>query len=81
VDARSAYGPKGRVYVSTLRSGDLLEVAGTWTKKGEIKASSIRILTDDEPDSCKRGAPAGETKEQTAAREAAEQRFLDDSDD
>jgi hypothetical protein len=81
VDAKGAYGPKGRVWVSSLRSGDLLEVGGTWTKKNEIKASSIRVLTDDEPDSCRRDARRGETKEQTAAREAAEQRFLDGYDD
>ena len=82
VDARSAYGPKGRVYVSTLRSGDLLEVGGTWSKNNkEIKASSIRVLTDDEPDTCRRDAERGETKEQTAARATAEQRFLDGYDD
>jgi len=81
VDAKSAYGPKGRVWVSTLKSGDLLEVGGTWTKKGEIKASSIRILTDDEPASCRRKAERAEVKEQTAAREAAERRFLDGYDE
>ena len=77
VNAKAAYGPKGRVRVSTLRSGDLLEVDGTWTKKGEIEASSIRILTDD--DSCE--APRGETKEDAAVREMAERRFLDGYDD
>lgn len=77
VNAKSAYGPKGRVRVSTLRSGDLLEVDGKWTKKGEIEASSIRILTDD--DAC--GPPRGESKEDAAVREMAERRFLDGHDD
>jgi hypothetical protein len=77
VNAKSAYGPKGRVRVGTLRSGDLLEVDGRWTKKGEIEASSIRILTDD--DSC--GPPKGEAKEEAAVREMAERRFLDGHDD
>jgi hypothetical protein len=82
VDARSAYGPKGRVYVSTLRSGDLLEVSGTMSKNNrEIKASSIRVLTDEELDSCRREARQGESPEKTAARETAEQRFLDGHDD
>jgi len=81
VDAKAAYGPKGRVRVSTLASGDLLEIGGTWTKKAEIRASYIRVLTDDEPDPCRRNAARGETKEQTAARAAAEQRFLDGYDD
>lgn len=77
VDAKAAYGPRGRVRVSTLRPGDLLEIGGTWTKKGEIRASSISILTDDEPGSCRQHAREGETREDTATREAAEQRFLD----
>lgn len=81
VDAKAAYGPKGRVRVSSLKSGDLLEIGGTWTKKGEIRASSIRVLTDDEPDSCRRDAQRGETKDEMAAREAAERRFLDGYDD
>jgi hypothetical protein len=76
VDAKAAYGPHGRVWVSTLRAGDLLEIGGTWTKKGEIRASSIHVLTDDEPGSCRQHARKGETEEATAAREAAEQRFL-----
>jgi hypothetical protein len=77
VDAKAAYGPRGRVRVGTLRPGDLLEIGGTWTKQGEIRASSIRVLTDDEPSSCLQHARQGETKEDTATREAAEQRFLD----
>ena len=81
VDAKAAYGPEGRVWVSTLRSGDLLEIDGTWTTKDEIKASGIRVLTDDEPDSCRREAERGETAEETATREMAERRFLDGYDD
>ncbi len=82
VDAKAAYGPRGRVWVSTLRPGDLLEIDGTWTKKGEIiKASSIHVVTDYEPDSCRRDAERGETKEETATREMAERRFLDGYDD
>jgi hypothetical protein len=77
VDAKAAYGPRGRVRVGTLRPGDLLEIGGTWTKKGEIRASSVRVLTDDEPSSCLQHARQGETQEDTATREAAEQRFLD----
>lgn len=77
VDARGAYGPRGRVRVSSLRMGDLLEIGGKWTRKDEIAASSIRILTDDEPEGCRRNARKGETREDTASRESAEQRFLD----
>jgi hypothetical protein len=77
VDAKAAYGPHGRVWVSTLRPGDLLEIDGTWTKKDEIRASSIRVLTDVEPGACRNHARQGETGEATAARETAEQRFLD----
>lgn len=80
VDAKAAYGPKGRVWVSTLRSGDLLEISGTWTKEREIRASSIRVLTDDEPGSCRDHARRGETAKETEAREAAERRFLDGYD-
>jgi hypothetical protein len=77
VDAKAAYGPRGRVWVSTLRVGDLLEIDGTWTKKGEIRASAIRVLTDDEPDSCRRRAGKDEGDEDAAERDAAERRFLD----
>jgi hypothetical protein len=77
VDAKAAYGPKGRVWVSTLRVGDLLEIDGTWTKEREIRASSIRVLTDIEPDRCRQRARKGEAKSDTSARETAEQRFLE----
>ena len=80
VDAKAAYGPHGRVWVSTLKMGDLLEIAGEWVKEREIRASSIHVITDDEPGSCRKRAREGEAKEDTAAREAAEQRFLDGHD-
>jgi hypothetical protein len=80
VDAKAAYGPHGRVWVSTLKVGDLLEIGGEWVKEREIRASSIHVITDDEPDSCRKRARKGETKEQTAARESAERRFLDGHD-
>jgi hypothetical protein len=80
VDAKAAYGPHGRVWVSTLEVGDLLEIDGEWVKEREIRASSIHVITDDEPDSCRKRARKGETKEQTAARESAERRFLDGHD-
>lgn len=77
VEAKAAYGPSGRVRVGSLRPGDLLEIAGTWTKKDEIRASSIRVLTDDEPEGCRKRARAGETPEATAARERSESEFLE----
>ena len=77
VDAKAAYGPRGRVRVSTLRVGDLLEIDGTWTREGEIRASSIRVLTDDEPGGCRQHARRDETGQDSAARETVEQRFLD----
>jgi hypothetical protein len=80
VDAKAAYGPHGRVWVSTLKMGDLLSIDGEWVKEREIRASSIHVVTDDEPGSCQRRARQGETKDQTAAREAAERRFLDGYD-
>jgi len=80
VDAKAAYGPHGRVWVSTLKMGDLLEIAGEWVKEREIRASSIHVITDDEPDSCRKRARKGEAREDTAAREAAEERFLDGHD-
>ncbi len=75
VDAKSAYGPKGRVWVSTLRSGDLLELSGEWKSDQLYRASNIRILTNEESSRC-RPIP-GETKEQNAERETTEQKFLD----
>jgi hypothetical protein len=80
VDAKAAYGPHGRVWVSTLKIGDLLEIGGEWVKEREIRASSIHVITDDEFGGCRQRARQGETKEQTAAREAAERRFLDGYD-
>jgi hypothetical protein len=80
VDAKAAYGPHGRVWVSTLKTGDLLEISGEWTKEREIRASLIHVITDDEPGTCRTRARKGETKEDTAAREAAERRFLDGYD-
>jgi hypothetical protein len=80
VDAKAAYGPHGRVWVSTLKIGDLLSIDGEWVKEREIRASSIHVITDVEPGSCQKRARKGETKEQTAAREAAERRFLDGYD-
>jgi RNase P/RNase MRP subunit p29 len=77
VDARAAYGPQGRMRVSRFRSGDLLELDGSWTNDKELKASSITLLTDEEPTNCRSRARRGETKEATAAREAEEQEFLD----
>lgn len=53
VDARSAYGPKGRVRVGTLRSGDLLELDGTWDGRDVFRASSINVINDVEPPSCR----------------------------
>src|SRR5919108_6251451 len=38
VDAKSAYGPHGRVRVSSLRRGDLLEVRGDRPEKGLLRA-------------------------------------------
>ncbi len=80
VDAKAAYGPHGRVWVSTLKMGDLLSIDGEWVKEREIRASSIHVITDDEPGSCQKRARKGETKEQTAVRETAERRFLDGYD-
>jgi hypothetical protein len=77
VDARGAYGPDGRVRAGTLRAGELLEIDGTWPKKDEIRASSIRVLTDEEPESCRRHAAKGESAEATARRRDDEQRFLE----
>ena len=81
VEAKSAYGPKGRVRVSDLRSGDLLELSGDWKSKGELHASYIKLITDEEPASCRSRARRGETKEQTTAREVTERNFLDHQDD
>jgi hypothetical protein len=77
VEAKSAYGPKGRVRVKDLQSGDLLELSGDWKSRDELHASYIKVITDEELTSCRARARRGETKEQTTAREAAEQKFLD----
>ncbi len=80
VDAKSAYGPKGRVRVSSLKPGDLLELRGTWSTKDLLRASSINVITDHEPSFCSSAARRGEMSGETAAREADEQRFLSKSD-
>ena len=76
VDARSAYGPHGRVRASSLKSGDLLEVRGDWPSKDLLRASSIDVITDKESSSCRTQARRGENKDDTAAREADETKFL-----
>jgi hypothetical protein len=83
VDAKSAYGPNGRVRVSSLKSGDLLEIRGSWPKKGLLQASSIRVMTDAEPSFCQSHARRGESAEVTRIRQAEERKFLDavDSED
>lgn len=80
VDAKSAYGSAGRVRVASLRPGDLLEIRGNWPEKGLLKASAIEIITGKEDPACRADAMHGESREDTAAREAAEGRFLQDSD-
>jgi hypothetical protein len=80
VDAKSAYGPNGRVRVSSLKPGDLLEIRGSWPKKGLLQASSIRVMTDAEPSFCQSHARRGESSETTKMREADERRFLDAED-
>ncbi len=76
VDGRSAYGPHGRVYVSSLKSGDLLELHGK-QKNGVLQASYVDVITNQEPTGCRSAARRGENKAGTAEREAAEQKFLD----
>ena len=68
VDAKGAYGGSGRVRVSSLKSGDLLEVRGEWVKDDLFRASNINIQTDNEPASCKVKLSASDA--------AAEQAFL-----
>jgi hypothetical protein len=81
VDAKSAYGPNGRVWVSSLKPSDLLEVRGTWPSKDLLKASSIEVVTDREPSFCRTAARRGELDGETAAREADEEKFLNKSED
>ena len=80
VDAKSAYGSTGRLRVASLRPGDLLEIRGSSPQKGLLKASAIEIITDKEDPGCRADAIHGESREDTAAREADERRFLQDSD-
>jgi len=80
VDAKSAYGPNGRVRVGSLKSGDLVEVRGAWQTKDLLQASSITVMTNEEPSFCATAARRGEVSAETSAREAEEQRFLDKSD-
>lgn len=76
VDAKSAYGPNGRVLVGLLKPGELLEVRGTWPSKDILKASSIDVITDREPSFCQTAARRREMDAETAAREADEAKFL-----
>jgi len=80
VDAKSAYGPNGRVWVSSLKPGDLLEVRGAWVSKDLLKASSIEVATDREPSFCRTAARRGEMSGETTAREADEEKFLNKSE-
>src|SRR5581483_825135 len=72
VDAKAAYGPNGRVRVSSLKSGDLLEVRGAWPSKNLLQASSITVLTNQEPSFCTAAARRDEIDAETTAREADE---------
>lgn len=80
VDAKSAYGPDGRVRVSALLPGDLLELRGEWAQKDLLRASSISVITSKENASCRDHARSGEPAGDTAAREAAEDAFLQGRD-
>jgi len=80
VDAKAAYGPKGRVRVSSLKPGDLLEIRGSWPQKDLLQASSIQVMTDSEPSFCTSRARKGEIKEVTKAREDDERKFLNKTD-
>ncbi len=79
IDAKAAYGPAGRVWVSSLKPGDLLEVHGTWPSKDLLHASSIEVITDHEPSFCRTAARRNEESGDTALREADEQKFLNKS--
>jgi hypothetical protein len=80
VDAKAAYGPNGRVWVSSLKPGDLLEIRGTWPEKDFLHASSIDVVTDREPSFCRTAARRGEISGDTQAREADERKFLNKSE-
>ncbi len=77
VDAKAAYGPNGRVWVSSLKAGDLLEIRGSWPSKDLLRASSLNVITDREPSFCRTAARRGEYGAETTSREADERRFLD----
>ncbi len=81
VDARSAYGPNGRVWVSSLKPGDLLEIRGSWPSKGLLRASSINVITDREPSFCRTAARRGEYGAESTSREADEEKFLAKGED
>jgi hypothetical protein len=81
VDAKSAYGPNGRVRVSSLKPGDLVEIRGSWPSKDLLQASSINLITDHEPSFCTNAARRGEMSGETHSRETDEQKFLDKSGD
>lgn len=69
VEAKAAYGGNGRrVRVSTLKSGDLLEVHGEWVRSDLFRASHIYDRTDNEPAGCR--------VKLSPADAAAEQAFL-----
>ena len=80
VDAKSAYGPNGRVRVASLKPGDLLEIRGDWPSKDLLRASSIDVVTDKENASCREHGRRNEPADDTAAREADEENFLQDRD-
>jgi hypothetical protein len=80
VNAKAAYGPNGRVWVSSLKPGDLLEVRGTWPSKDVLQASSIEVVTDREPSFCRSAARRGELDGDTQAREEDERKFLEKID-
>src|SRR5262249_49517542 len=81
VDGKSAYGPTGRVWVSSLKPGDLLEVRGDWTTKDLLKANSIDVITEREPSFCRTAARRGELAGDTQAREEDERKFLNKIED
>ena len=80
VDGKAAYGSNGRVWVNSLKPGDLLEIRGNWVSKDLLQASSINVITDIEPSFCSSHARRGETSMGTTARENDERMFLDGRD-
>lgn len=81
VDAKAAYGPNGRVSVSSLKPGDLLEIKGSWPSKDLLQANSINVITDYEPSFCRTSGRRGEVKLDTLARETGELKFLAHKDE